>query len=69
MQVYLNDESRPKEDRHGEVWFYGEEENKLIDKYQEQLKKLDKEIELMNSKITVEYLYMEPSRVPKSIAI
>jgi len=69
VEVYLNDESRPEEDRHGEVWFYGEEENKLIDKYQEQLKKLDKEIELMNSKITVEYLYMEPSRVPKSIAI
>jgi len=69
VEVYLDDESRPEEDRHGEVWFYGEEENKLIHKYQEQLKKLDKEIELMNSKITVEYLYMEPSRVPKSIAI
>ena len=65
----MDDESRKEADRHGEVWFYGKQENKLIAKYQEDLKKLEEEIRLMNSKIRVEYLYMEPSKVPKSIAI
>jgi len=69
VEVYLDDESRKEADRHGEVWFHGKQENKLIAKYQEDLKKLEEEIRLMNSKIRVEYLYMEPSKVPKSIAI
>jgi len=69
VEVYLDDESRPKEDRHGEVWFYEKEERELIDMYQEELKKFEKEIELINSKIIVEYTYMKPSQVPQSIAI
>ena len=67
-QVYLDDDSKD-EDRQGEVWFYGKKEEKLIAKYQEDLRKLDDEIELMNSKLKVEYTHMQPSRVPKSIAI
>jgi len=68
VEVYLDDDSKD-EDRQGEVWFYGKKEEKLIAKYQEDLRKLDDEIELMNSKLKVEYTHMQPSRVPKSIAI
>jgi len=69
VEVYLNDESRKTQNRVGEIWFYGEEENKLIEKYQDQLKVLDEDMRLTNTKIIIEYKYLQPSMVPKSIAI
>jgi len=69
VEVYLNDESRKTQNRVGEIWFYGKEENKLIEKYQDQLKVLDEDMRLTNTKIIIEYKYLQPSMVPKSIAI
>lgn len=52
-----------------ELWFHEEKAIKIQEKFQDELKKLDDELKVRNSKKARSYLHQLPSNVPNSIAI
>eukprot|EP00118_Oscarella_pearsei_P020349 m.220380 g.220380 ORF g.220380 m.220380 type:complete len:749 (+) comp39936_c2_seq4:1023-3269(+) len=60
-EVYLGDYSHSH--------FTEDETLSAISKHQEELKKIEKEIDARNEQAAVPYIYLKPSRVPNSIAV
>jgi len=52
-----------------ETWFYEEEVKKIQKKFQEDLKKLDMELEERNNKLPRKYIYQMPRNIPNSVGI